>query len=216
MTESRQDATGPLVDYYFSLVSPWAYIGHELFLGIAAEHGAGVRFLPVGLPGVFAASGGLPLSKRAPARVAYRMVELQRWRDKRGMDFALRPAHWPFDPAVADACVIALVERDESPADFISAAFVAVFEEERDLADHAVLAKILEEAGYEDAAAVVEAAQSEKIRAAYARNAQEALAAGVFGSPAYVRQGEVFWGQDRLELLDEALASGRAPYSSDV
>jgi hypothetical protein len=57
-------------------------------------------------------------------------------------------------------------------------------------------------------------ARSDAISAAYEQNRQDALAADVFGSPVYVLDGEVFWGQDRIELLGDALQSGRAPYSS--
>ena len=63
---------------------------------------------------------------------------------------------------------------------------------------------------------LVERSGSEEISAAYEQNRQDALAADVFGSPVYVLEGEVFWGQDRLELLGDALQSARAPYSSRV
>jgi 2-hydroxychromene-2-carboxylate isomerase len=62
----------------------------------------------------------------------------------------------------------------------------------------------------------VERSKSDEIGAAYEQNRRDALAADVFGSPAYVLNGEVFWGQDRLELLEDALKSGRAPYRSQV
>ena len=77
------------IDYYFSLVSPWAYIGQRHFVGIARRHGAGVVYKPVLLTEVFSQTGGLPLAKRHPARQAYRMVELQRWREKRKLAFHL-------------------------------------------------------------------------------------------------------------------------------
>ena len=63
---------------------------------------------------------------------------------------------------------------------------------------------------------LVDRSQQEAISAAYEQNRQDALATDVFGSPAYVLDGEVFWGQDRIELLADALKSGRAPYSSQV
>jgi 2-hydroxychromene-2-carboxylate isomerase len=213
MTDTPTDT--PLVDYYFTLVSPWAYIGHDLFMSVAAERGAAVRFIPVNLGEVFPNSGGLPLAKRHPHRVAYRMMELQRWREKRGLDFVLKPAGWPFDPTLADCCVIALTESDENPDDFISAAFKAVFEAEKNLGQAEEIEKVLNEVGH-DGAAILQAAASAKIKAKYAGNAQEALTAGVFGSPSYVREGEIFWGQDRIELLDDALATGRASYKPAV
>src|SRR3954451_8458696 len=89
-------------DYYFSLASPWAYIGHKPFMDIARQHGLSVNHKPVFLGRVFAETGGLPLNQRHPARQRYRLMDLQRWRDKRGLDFNLHPKHWPFDATLAD------------------------------------------------------------------------------------------------------------------
>ena len=73
------------LDYYFSLLSPWAYIGHASLMDIVGRHGLTVNYKPVALVQVFADTGGLPLPKRHPARQRYRMFELQRWREKRGL-----------------------------------------------------------------------------------------------------------------------------------
>ena len=72
------------IDYYFSLVSPWAFIGHAAFMEIARRHELDINYKPVFLGRVFAETGGLPLDKRHPVRQRYRLVELQRWREKRG------------------------------------------------------------------------------------------------------------------------------------
>ena len=202
------------IAYYFTVVSPWAYIGHDLFTRIARKHGATIDYRPVNLGEVFPQSGGLPLTKRHPLRVAYRTMELKRWREKRGLDFALKPKGWPFDPGLADRVALALLARGEDPNAYLSNAFRAVFETELNLGDAANVAAVLKESGH-DADALIADAQSQPIRDAYAANNAAALAAGVFGSPSYVLDGEVFWGQDRIELLDEALASGRAPYLAD-
>ncbi|HLH51516.1 MAG TPA: 2-hydroxychromene-2-carboxylate isomerase [Roseiarcus sp.] len=201
------------IDYFFSLVSPWAYIGHRLFVGLARRHGADIAYRPVALNEVFAETGGLPLAKRHPARQAYRMVELQRWREKRGLKFHLRPKHWPFDANLANCAVLAIVQAGGDPAGFAQSAFAAIWEHEDNLGDRAVLARLVGDAGF-DAAKILAAAQSAEILAAYDRNRVEAIALGAFGSPCYVLNGEVFWGQDRLELLDDALKSGRPPYSA--
>ena len=203
------------IDYYFSLVSPWAYIGHAPFMAIAGEHGLAVNHKPVFLGRVFAETGGLPLPQRHPARQRYRLVELQRWRDKRGLSFRLQPRHWPFDVNLADRFVIAIQAAQQDPDPFLRRAFAAVWEEERDLADPGVLAGLAEEAGL-DAAHLLDLAQGSTTEAIYALNLENAVAADVFGSPAYVLDGEVFWGQDRLDLLDDALASGREPYRPDL
>jgi 2-hydroxychromene-2-carboxylate isomerase len=204
-----------VIDYYFSLVSPWAYIGHGPFMDIVERHGIEINYKPVFLGRVFAETGGLPLAQRHPARQRYRLVELQRWREKRGLSFNLQPKHWPFDVNLADRFVIAITVSGKSPDAFLRRAYAALWEEERNLGDPLVLAELAEQAGL-DSSTHMSIATGSTTEAIYAINLENAVGGGVFGSPAYVLDGEVFWGQDRLDLLDDALASGRAAYKPDV
>jgi 2-hydroxychromene-2-carboxylate isomerase len=199
------------IDYYFSLVSPWAYIGHAPFMDIVKRHGLSVNYKPVFLGRVFAETGGLPLPQRHPVRQRYRLVELQRWRDRRGLSFNIHPKHRPFDVTLADRFVIAIATSDLDPDPFLRRAYAAVWEHDRDLADPAVLGELAQSAGL-DAAALMKRAQSTTAEAIYALNLENAVDGDVFGSPAYVLDGEVFWGEDRLDLLDDALKSGRSAY----
>jgi 2-hydroxychromene-2-carboxylate isomerase len=203
------------VDYYFSLQSPWAYIGHGLFREVAATYGLKVNHKPVLLLDLFSETGGLPLAKRHPVRQRYRMLELQRWREKRGLNFHLQPAHVPFSSRLADGVVLAAIEAGHDPDAFLRRAFPAVWEDQLDLADADVLVGLADASGL-PGKALVERSASDDISAAYEKNRQDALAVDVFGSPAYVLDGEAFWGQDRIELLADALKSGRAPYRSQV
>jgi 2-hydroxychromene-2-carboxylate isomerase len=203
------------VDYYFSLQSPWAYIGHGLFREVAATHGLKVNHKPVLLLDLFSETGGLPLAKRHPVRQRYRMLELQRWREKRGLNFHLQPAHTPFNGRLADGVVLAAIEAGHDPDAFLRRAFPAVWEDQLNLADADVLSRLADASGL-PGKALVERSASEDISAVYEKNRQDALAVDVFGSPAYVLDGEAFWGQDRIELLADALKSGRAPYRSQV
>ncbi|WP_210497043.1 2-hydroxychromene-2-carboxylate isomerase [Microvirga antarctica] len=203
------------IDYYFSLMSPWAYIGHAPFMDIAKRHDVDVNFKPVFLGRVFAETGGLPLAQRHPVRQRYRMVELQRWREKRGLTFNLLPKHWPFEVNLADRMIIAIAVAGKDPDAFLRLAYAALWEQERDLGDPAVLQALADEAGL-DGASIREIAQGSTAEAFYAINLENAVGGDVFGSPAYVLEGEVFWGQDRLDLLDDALASQRPPYRPDV
>jgi 2-hydroxychromene-2-carboxylate isomerase len=199
------------VDYYFSTVSPWAYIGHAPFLEIARRHDLAIAYKPVFLGQVFAQTGGLPLPQRHPARQRYRLLELQRWREKRGLSFNIHPKHWPFDASTLDRFVIALVNAGGDPDRFLRRAYAGIWEEERNLADPLVIAELAEEEGL-DSTTLLESAGNTATEVMYVLNMESAIAADVFGSPAYVLGGEVFWGQDRLDLLDDALASGRLPY----
>jgi 2-hydroxychromene-2-carboxylate isomerase len=202
------------IDYYFSLPSPWAYIGHKVFQDLVSAFDLKVNYKPVQLGDLFSETGGLPLGKRHPVRQRYRMVELQRWREKRGLDFHLSPKHWPFTPHLPDGIVIAAIEAGLNPDAFLRRAFAAIWEDQLDLADSAVLVRLADESGL-PGSKLVERAESDEVRAIYDQNQQDARAAGVFGSPAYVLNGEVFWGQDRLDLLADALKSQRKPYTSE-
>lgn len=203
------------IDYYFSLLSPWAYIGHAPFMEIAKRHGVEVNYKPVFLGRVFAETGGLPLAQRHPVRQRYRMVELQRWRERRGLSFNLQPKYWPFDVNVPDRFVIAVSASGQNPDPFLRRVFAAIWEEERDIGNPAVLAEIAESIGL-NPSSLMNLATGSTTEALYALNLENAVAGDVFGSPAYVLDGEVFWGQDRLDLLDDALKSGRQAYRSEV
>jgi 2-hydroxychromene-2-carboxylate isomerase len=203
------------IDYYFSLQSPWAYIGHKLFREVVSAYDLKVNHKPVVLVDLFSETGGLPLLKRHPVRQRYRLVELQRWRDKRGLNFHLQPANWPFNARLADGVVIAATEAGHDPDSFLRRAFAAVWEDQLNLADAVTLIKLADDSGL-PGKQLVDRSSSDEIGKAYEQNRQDALAADVFGSPAYVLDGEVFWGQDRIELLVDALRSGRAAYRPQV
>ena len=203
------------IDYYFSLSSPWAYIGHALFREVVATHGLKVNHKPVVLVDLFSETGGLPLVKRHPVRQRYRMLELQRWRDKRGLKFHFQPKHVPLNARLADGLVIAAIEAGHDPDPFLRRAFAGVWEDQLNLADAATLVRLADASGL-PGQALVERSGTEEIGQKYEQNRQDALSTDVFGSPAYVLDGEVFWGQDRIELLADALKSGRAPYRSQV
>jgi carboxymethylenebutenolidase len=195
---------GKTIDYYFSLVSPWTYLGARRLEEIAAAKGAVIRVKPVSLAKIFPQSGGLPLPKRAPQRQAYRLVELERWSKFLGEPITLHPAFFPADERLAAYCVIAAGETGGDPLKLAHAILRAVWVEERNIAEEETLAAILKETGH-DPEAILSAAKEPSKEAAYDELSQEALEAGVFGSPSYVVEGELFWGQDRLDFLERAL-----------
>jgi 2-hydroxychromene-2-carboxylate isomerase len=174
-----------------------------------------VRYRPVDLGEVFPHTGGLPLPKRHPARQRYRILELQRWREARGIALKLHPKHWPLPIALPDRTVVAVAQSGADPADYTRRAMTAIWVEDRDLKEDATLLALLNETGH-DGAKMLAAAKSDVIGAIYAARAQEAVEANVIGSPCYVLDGEVFWGQDRLGLLESALKSGRKAYRMDA
>src|ERR1700689_1835703 len=103
------------IDYYFSLSSPWAYIGHKLFRDVASTYGLKVNHKPVVLVDLFSETGGQPLMHAHARRQRYRMVELQRWCHKRGLKFHRQPAIWPFNARLVHGLVIAAIEAGRDP-----------------------------------------------------------------------------------------------------
>ena len=194
------------IDYYFATISPWTFLGHERLVEIARKHGATIAVKPVNFGEIFPVSGGLPLSKRAPQRQAYRLVELRRWSEFLGTPINLQPKHFPANGDLAACWVLAAAERDNAQALALTGAIGrALWREERDIADPPTLAAVARDIGL-DAEGLAARAQSPDMSARYAALTQEAIAAGVFGAPTYVVDGELFWGQDRLDFLARKLA----------
>jgi len=166
-----------LIDYYVSLNSPWTHLGAARIEGLAAQHGAELRIWPVDFGTIFAGSGGLPLPKRSPQRQAYRLQELQRWRDALGIPINIHPKHSPANELPGAASVIALREtQGHAPAIRLAHRILkALWQEEQDTEQRKA-----------DTAA--------------------ALDRGVFGAPCYVIGQDMFWGQDRLEFVAKRLS----------
>jgi 2-hydroxychromene-2-carboxylate isomerase len=193
------------IEYFYALISPWTYMGHRRFLDIAKRHKAEIWFRPMDLSRVFPATGGLALSKRAPARLAYRLVELERWRKHLGVPLNIHPKHFPASEALAAPLVIAAGERGHDMGRLSEAILRAVWSEERNIADPETLAAILTEQKM-PSDELMEAARADEMRHIWDTNTQEAIDKNVFGAPFYIYKGEPFWGQDRLDFLDRALA----------
>jgi len=195
------------VDYYFAPQSPWAYLGHQRLRDVAKAAGAIVRVLPVDLGGkVFPISGGLPLGQRAPQRQAYRLVELKRFSEHLNAPLNLHPRYFPVGGDDASRLIIAadLVHGGQASLDLAGAVLGAVWAQERNIADPAVLGQLLSEQGL--SSQVQDKAQSQEVQERYEQYTRQAIDAGVFGAPSYVVEGEIFWGQDRLDFLQRRLS----------
>ena len=198
---------GRTVDYYFAPQSPWAYLGHQRLADIAQRTGASVRVMPMDLGGkVFPISGGLPLGQRAPQRQAYRLVELQRFSEHLGAPLHLKPKYFPVGGDDAARLIIAadMAQGAQAAMTVAGAVLSACWAQERNIADEKVLAELLAEQGLP--ATLLEKSHSQAVQERYDAYTQAAIDAGVFGAPSYVIDGEIFWGQDRLDFVERALA----------
>ena len=200
------------VDYFFSMVSPWAYIGHDTFHDMVGRHGVTVNYRPVALLEAFDRTNTPRLPDRHQTRKDYRMLELQRWREKRGLNFNLQPDHWPFPFETADRMVIAASQAGQDPSGFMRNVFKGAWEEQRNMSEETELTAAADAAGL-SGAELLEAAKSDATAEVYRANTEALLEAGGFGAPTWFLNGEMFWGQDRIDLLEDAVASGRGPYA---
>lgn len=193
------------VDYFVAPQSPWTYLGHQRFADMARAAKAAVRVLPVDLGRIFPLSGGLPLGKRAPQRQAYRLVDLQRFSEHLSVPLNLHPRFFPVsgDDAARLITVVDVNDGTDAAMRLTGAALRAVWAQERNIADAQVLALLLAECGLP--AARLDEARSPAIDARYQAHTQEAIDLGVFGAPTYVIDGELFWGQDRLDFVQRRL-----------
>ena len=195
------------IDYYFSPPSPWTYLGHARFSDMVRRAGASIRLLPADFGKVFAVSGGLPLGQRAPQRQAYRLVELARFSQHLHVPMNLKPRFFPVAGDDAALLIIAVDQHDgvEAAMRLSGAIFEAVWRDERNIADAAVLADLLSEQGL--SAQRQQQAGSAEVTQRYEANTQQAIDKFVFGAPTYVVDGEIFWGQDRLDFVERKLMS---------
>lgn len=206
---------------FYGISSPWAYLGAPRMAALAAQHGARLVHRPIR---VIQANGGIPLRTRPDSRQRYHEVELARWRAHLATPLVLRPRHYPcrsIEPAAQAVIAVQRAGLDAGP--FSLAVQRALWAEERDIADLATLREIAAAtvalgagagagAGGGEVVSVEELVrepQAPEVVAEWERNLEEAERRGIFGTPTYVVDGELFWGQDRLDFVDRALAAAK-------
>lgn len=197
----------PVLQAFYGMSSPWAYFGAQRLFAIAQEAGATLVHRPIRL---IEANGGIPLRTRPDYRQRYHEVELDRWRKHLGIPLNLRPKFYPCRTIeTAAQAVIAVQKAGMDVSDFAFAIQRALWAEERDIADLATLRELALATVGEAGAALVRDPQAEDIVADWHANLAEAEARGIFGTPTYVVNDELFWGQDRLDFVARALAEAK-------
>ena len=195
------------IDYYLAPQSPWTYLGHQRLVQIAKTAGATVRVMPMDLGQIFPISGGLPLGKRAPQRQAYRLVEMARFSKALNLPMNLHPKFFPVagDPAAKLIIAVDMHHGTDAALAITGAVLSAVWREERDIADAATLTRLLSEHQLDSACLAL--ANTPEVQARYDSYTQSAIDTQVFGAPTFMVEGEMFWGQDRLDFVAQKLVS---------
>ncbi|WP_440997001.1 2-hydroxychromene-2-carboxylate isomerase [Arhodomonas sp. SL1] len=195
------------IDYYFFMISPFAYLGSRELERIAGVHAARVNVKPVKVQTVFQETGGVPPAQRAKPRQDYRFIELERWSRERGLPITLEPKYFPVNDDLAAGAVHAANATGGDPLALAHALLAACWAGERDVSDPPTVREIAEATGH-DGAQLMDAATGEAAQQAFQTTTREAIDRGVFGSPWYIVEGEPFWGQDRLDFVERKLAQG--------
>ncbi len=193
---------------FFSPQSGYAYLGHERLRTIARERGARIVWRPVDILKVFAEGGSTAPAKQSPQRNAYRKKDVTRWAALRGIPINVNPAHWPTDTLPACRMIAAALADGIDAGDFIGACLGAVWAENLQISELPTLIALADAVGLDGAALAAKAAGPEA-QALVEKNTADAVAAGVFGSPSYIVDGELYFGQDRLDFVAAALDAGK-------
>jgi 2-hydroxychromene-2-carboxylate isomerase len=191
------------VEYFFDVGSPTAYLAWTQLPKIAAECGATIVWRPMLLGGVFKATGNAS-PVMVPAKGRWMNDDIARWARRYGVPFAFNP-HFPINTLTLMRGATALQMR--RPADFLRYLEVverAMWEEPKNLGDPAVLATTLAAAGF-DADEFVALVGDPEVKAKLVATTEEAVARGVFGAPTFFVGDAMFFGQDRLDFVREAL-----------
>jgi len=195
----------PHIDYYFSLISPFTYLAGTRMEHIAARRGATVTYKPLDIIALFPRTGGTPAPQRHQSRLDYRLQEIRRQAAATGLPINPKPAFWPANAAPASYAVIAAQAAGGGDlGGLVHGLLRACWAEEQNIAEDEVIRAQLQAAGFDPGLAdsgLLAGAET------YGRNLEDAVAAGVFGAPFYITDtDERFWGQDRLDALDQYLA----------
>lgn len=192
------------LEFYFDYGSPYSYLADTQVAAIAARTGATLVRKPMLLGGVFKATGNA-----SPAQVAAKSRwmndDMARWARRYGVPFAQNP-HFPINTLTLMRGAVGLQMR--RPADFeryVAAVYHAMWVEPQNLGDAAVLAAALQRAGF-DVEALLALVNDPEVKARLVANTEEAVARGVFGAPTVFVGSQMFFGQDRLDFVREALA----------
>jgi 2-hydroxychromene-2-carboxylate isomerase len=191
------------VFYFHSLSSPWAYMGWPKFRSLIEKHDLDVVVRPTR---IVPPNGGIPLRTRPAARQAYHEVELDRWRKRLDMPLVLRPKHYPTNNEFSARMVIAADRLGWNALALSHALLHALWSEQKDVQDADVRVAVADSLGM-DGRRLLAMQDTPEIMAAWKASEQEAAERGVFGTPTWIYRDVLYWGQDRLDFLDEALSA---------
>jgi 2-hydroxychromene-2-carboxylate isomerase len=196
----------PRLEYFFDYVSPFSYLADSQLPALLERTGAELVYRPFLLGGVMKSSGNAP-PFTVPNKGRYVGNDVNRWAARYGLEMAPN-SHFPVNTVLAMRAAVALLDAGDAQAfrAYHQAAFGAMWNEGANLADEAVLRDLLTKAGSDGDAVIARCAEPE-VKNALRANTDEAVERGAFGAPSFFVREELFFGNDRLDFVEEALRS---------
>lgn len=191
------------VEFFFDVGSPASYLAWTQLPDLCAQTGAELVIRPMLLGGVFQATGNASPAT-VPAKGAYTMMDLTRHAKRYGVDFRANP-FFPINTLVLMRGAVGVqMHQSERLQAYLAAVFKAIWVDAQDLNQPALVAQTLQAAGFDPAQLLAWSGQAE-VKNALRETTEEAVARGVFGAPTLFVGKEMFFGQDRLDMVREAL-----------
>ena len=191
------------VEFYFDLGSPATYLAYTQLPKICAQTDSNLIYIPMLLGGVFKATGNASPAM-IPAKGRYMVEDLDRYAKRYGVPLKFNP-HFPINTLMLMRAVMGIqLRQPERFRAFIDCLFNALWVEGRALDEPATVAAVLIEHGF-DPQEVLALTNDESVKTALKDNTDTAVKRGVFGAPSMFVGSQLFFGQDRLDFVEEAL-----------
>ena len=192
------------LDYYFATPSPWAYLATPRIIELKDKYNLEVNWKPADLMEIFSIHGVANVKDRPKPVQLNRLTELGRWSKFLNMPLTIQPKYFPVDPNLSHKVIILAQKNNISVENLIFSFQKAVWVDEKDISDENTIIEICKSNNF-DSSSIIEDANSEEIISEYKNNTEEALSKNVWGSPTFIYNNELFWGQDRIDFLERAI-----------
>ncbi len=193
-----------MIDYYFATPSPWAYLATPRIIELKNKYNVEINWKPADLMEIFAIHGVANVKDRPKPVQLNRLTELGRWSKFLNMPLNIQPKYFPVDPTLSHKVIILAQKNNIDIKNLIFSFQRAVWADEKDISDENVIIEICKNNNFESNSIITDA-NSEEIQGEFKKNTEEALSRNVWGSPTFIFNNELFWGQDRIEFLERAI-----------
>ena len=192
------------LDYYFATPSPWAYLATPRVIKLKNKYDLKINWKPSDLMEIFAVHGVAAVKDRPQPVQLNRLTELKRWGKFLNMPITIQPKFFPVDPSLSHRTIILAQKNSIKIENLIFSFQKAVWADEKNISDENTIIEICKSNNF-NSSSIIEDANSEEIINEYKKNTEDALSSNVWGSPTFIYNNELFWGQDRIDFLERAI-----------